>query len=234
MQSVVETTAGRLIVSKLVAGAPGVVHGFGVRGPDAAAYLDAMGVGDRFIVKTNQVHGNAVHMLMRPRKGPVLSGDAFISDRPGMVCFVRTADCVPILMADARRGAVAAVHAGWRGTAVDVAGSTVRAMREAFGTDPSDLVAAIGPRICGKCYEVGAEVIEAMGKAGLSESCLAGGRRVDLGKANAMLLARAGIPKSRVEVIPRCTSCEREFVSWRRDRTEEERQFNFIVITGEG
>ena len=101
-------------------------------------------------------------------------------------------------------------------------------------SDPSDLVAAVGPRICGKCYEVGEEVIEAMGKAGLSESCLAGGRRVDLGKANATLLARAGIPESRVEVIPRCTSCEREFVSWRRDRTEEERPFNFIVITGEG
>lgn len=227
------TNVGTLFCSTLLGGIPGVVHGFGSRGPDAAAYLDSLKVVDRFIVETNQVHGNTVHYLMWPKKGPRLEGDAFISDRPGMVCFVRTADCVPILVADCARRAVAAVHAGWRGTAADVAGETIRAMGRSFGTKPADCVAAIGPRICGGCYEVGGEVIAALESLALCDGWRVGGRNVDLGKANAELLVRAGLDPASVETLPRCTSCDRDFVSWRRDRTENERQFNFIVVTGD-
>ena len=226
-----QTNAGMLLQSALLDRAPGVVHGFGTRGPDAAAYLDALGIADRYLPTTNQIHGRRVHYLVRPGGGRTLAGDAFISDRPGMVCFVRTADCVPILVADTKRPAVAAIHAGWRGTAEDVAGEAIRAMREVFGTDPADCVAAVGPRICGTCYEVGPEVIAAMGKLGLRGAWRSGDRHVDLGKANAELIARAGLDPANVAVLPRCTACEPDFISWRRDRTETGRQFNFIVIS---
>ena len=229
-----ETTAGVLLQSALFDRVPGVIHGFGVRGPDAAAYLDAMGIADRYLPTTNQVHGARVHYLVRPGGGRTLEGDAFISDRPGMVCFVRTADCVPILVADTKRPAVAAIHAGWRGTAADVAGEAIRAMGEVFGTRPADCVAAVGPRICGSCYEVGPEVIKAMRELDLGDGWRSGERHVDLGKANAELLARAGLDSASVAVFPRCTACEPDFISWRRDRTVSGRQFNFIMIDGSG
>jgi len=136
-------------------------------------------------------------------------------------------------MADRSGKAVAAIHAGWRGTVRDVAGAAVRAITETFGTRPKDLVAAIGPRICGGCYEVGSEVVDSLDKLGLDGGWRGEGRRVDLGVANASLLLRAGLEESSVEVLPCCTCCDRRFVSWRRDRIEDERQFNFIVVTGE-
>lgn len=162
----------------------------------------------------------------------MLEGDAFIADRPGVVCFVRTADCAPILIADAKRPAVAAIHAGWRGTAEDVVGATLREMREAFGTRPSDCIAAVGPRICGGCYEVGAEVIRSLSALALSDGCLPDARHADLGNANRALLLRAGLSPENIALLPHCTACDRTFASWRRDRLESERQFNFIVLTG--
>lgn len=250
------TTAGKLLRCRALDAVPGVVHGFGVRGPDAAAYLDALGVCDRVLVRTNQIHGSCVHYLAddcaadhpspfpsplpplkhrRARRGEgkeVLEGDAFITDRPGIVCFVRTADCVPILIADGKRAAAAAIHAGWRGTAEDVVGETLRAMREAFGTDPAGCIAAIGPRICGGCYEVGREVIDALSALALSDGFLPDPRHADLGRANEELLLRAGLDARNISVLPHCTACDRTFASWRRDRIESERQFNFIVLTG--
>lgn len=227
-----DTAAGQLLRCPALDAIPGIVHGFGVRGPDAAAYLEALGVVARALVQTDQLHGSAVHSLTLPETGRVIEGDAFITDRPGMVCFVRTADCVPLLIADARRPAVAAIHAGWRGTAEDVAGKTIRAMREAFGTDPADCIAAIGPRICGGCYEVGPEVIQALSALSLSDGCFLDPRHADLGKANHELLLRAGLDSRNISVLPYCTACNSTFASWRRDRSEDERQFNFIVLRG--
>lgn len=225
-----ETGAGQLLRCSALDAVPGVIHGFGVRGSDAAAYLDALNVPERFLIQTNQIHGSVVHYLSWPKKGKKLEGDAFVTDRPGMVCFVRTADCAPILIADAKRPAIAAIHAGWRGTAEDVAGETLHAMREIFGTDPADCVAAIGPRICGGCYEVGPEVIRALAALSLTDGCFPDPRHTDLGRANRELLLRAGLDPQNISVLPHCTSCDRTFASWRRDRSEDERQFNFILL----
>lgn len=231
MMHMVETAAGSLLHADVLGAVPGVVHGFGARGIEVANYLDALGVKDRFIVRTNQMHGDVVHYLAWPKKGGVLEGDAFITDRPGMVCFVRTADCVPILIADTERPAIAAIHAGWRGTAKDIVGEAIRALHEVCGTRAEACVAAVGPRICGACYEVGPEVIAAMEALDAGDGWRRDGRRVDLGEANRAMLLRAGLVPSNVAVLPQCTSCDPTFASWRRDRSESERQFNFLVVT---
>jgi len=225
------TSAGKLLRSELIDGVTNVIHGFGVRGVMPSQYLDALGIKDRFIVETDQMHGGTVHYLMWPKKGSVLEGDAFISDRPGMVCFVRGADCVPILIADTKRPAVAAVHAGWRGTVENVIGETLKAMKGVFGTESSDCVAAIGPAICGKCYEVGSEVVEAISKLDVGKEWLIDSNHVDLKMAVASLLQKSGVPRSNIDVSNHCTFCDPAFASWRRDHDEDERQFSFIMIT---
>jgi polyphenol oxidase len=89
------------------------------------------------------------------------SGDALLTDQPGILLSVRTADCVPILLVDSARHAIAAVHAGWRGSLQRIAEKTVGEMGRAFHSQPEELLAAIGPSIRACCYEVGQEVVEA-------------------------------------------------------------------------
>ncbi|MFA5812545.1 MAG: laccase domain-containing protein, partial [bacterium] len=181
-----------MIRSELLQSALISAHGFGKRGVPVESYIGGLGIEACRHFQTNQIHGNRVHRLPVRGGGDALQGDAFMTDEPGVVCSVRTADCVPIIIADIRRGAVAAVHAGWRGTACDVAGATIGEMSRAFETEPADCVAAIGPRICGRCYEVGEEVVNGIEALGIGGEWRRGGSRVDLGAANFELLARAG------------------------------------------
>ena len=97
----------------------------------------------------------------RADEGSRPAGDALLTDQPGILPSVRAADCMPILIADTRRRAVAAVHAGWRGALQRIVEKAVGEMRRAFDSDPADLVAAIGPSIRACCYEVGPEVVDA-------------------------------------------------------------------------
>ena len=128
---------------------------------------------DRFVA-LNQVHGRDVVTIRRGLDPAALralqqnrpDADGLVSDAPDVALVVRAADCVPLLMADTRTGAVAAVHAGWRGTAARTAVAAIEAMAEAFGTRPGDLVVAIGPAIGPCCYEVGTDVVDAFASAG--------------------------------------------------------------------
>jgi len=105
---------------------------------------------------------NGVGRARRERDGAVkLTGDALITDRPGLLLAVQVADCLPILLFDAEKRVVAAVHAGWRGTAKRIAEKAVGRMRAEFGSNPKKLRAVIGPGIHGCCYEVGRDVVEA-------------------------------------------------------------------------
>jgi polyphenol oxidase len=133
---------------------------------DWARIADA--VGAPTVVTVTQVHGNRAVVLRRgqglPEGRP--EADVLVSERPDVAIAVRAADCVPILIADQRTGAVAAVHAGWRGTAAGAARIAVETLGEAFGANPADLRVAIGPSIAECCYEVGAELREAFATAG--------------------------------------------------------------------
>lgn len=224
------TSAGPLLKSKLLDSLPGIVHGFGVRGIELKGYLDSLQVSSPKVSGTNQIHGNRVHRLPHNSGASVIEGDAFITDSQASVCFVRTADCVPILIADRKRKAVAAIHAGWRGTSKDIVGEVMRAMRREFGTAFADCVASIGPCISGGRYEVGKEVIDAMGNLGIGMDWRLDSSHVDLKKANETLLIKSGLRQEDVETMPHCTFADHRFASWRRDCAPGERQFNFISI----
>jgi YfiH family protein len=109
------------------------------------------------LVALRQIHSDLIHRGDGVREQPV-AGDGLISDTPKLVLAVQTADCLPVILADAKRRAVGVFHAGWRGTAKRIIEKGVGEMQKHFGSDPRNLVAAIGPGVQGCCYEVGAEV----------------------------------------------------------------------------
>lgn len=164
----------------------------------------------------HQVHGAVVNAAPL---APGTQGDALVTAAAGVSLGVFVADCVPLLLEDSRTGAVAAVHAGWRGTAARVAAAAAEAMQARYGTRPGDLVAAIGPSIKGCCYQVGREVVAALGDLPDPAAFVrhAGeNATVDLQEANRQILAAAGV--GTIHLSGMCTHCDSEhFFSYRRD-----------------
>jgi YfiH family protein len=184
-------------------------HGFGTR--DANPKAD---------VTLKQVHSNGVCNVngWRPQQREK-EGDALIADEVGKSIGVRTADCVPILMLDCRTRAIAAVHAGWRGTAGEIVKSTIEKMMCDFGTAPPDLYIALGPCIRGCCYEVGAEVAKqftAWHPNWAEHDTKA--RKIDLARTNRLQMRDAGVPLDQIFDCELCTACQSgQFFSFRRE-----------------
>lgn len=211
-----------LLRSPLLEAVPGLAHGFTTaRGPDLArgaspeAWAEvarAVGMPGGGVAYASQVHGDRVLRAARP--GLVGECDALVTDRPGLLVAVRVADCVPILVAGT--GAVAAIHAGWRGVAAGVVSAAIDALRS---LDGGPLVAVVGPCISAEAYEVGDEVIAGIASAGVPEDVFvrSGSRRphVDLRAAVAWQLRRGGV--DQVEVLPDCTFSDPLLHSHRRD-----------------
>ena len=195
---------------------PWLIHGFGTRFSDIPALVAPLAT-------LRQVH-SAVCVEAAGRSGVLGEGDALVENTPGRAVAVKTADCLPILLADARNRAVAAVHAGWRGTAAHIVEAAVAAMRDRFGTRAADLDAAIGPGIGPCCYEVGPEVAERFGREGRT--------RLDLAAENRRQLEEAGVP--RIYLAGLCTMCGPEFHSYRRDRDAAGRMHAFAGIVADG
>lgn len=174
-------------------------------------------------VEASQVHGAVVTRVGAADAGsPVPGADGLITDEPGVALAIHAADCAAILLADPDRRAVGAVHAGWRGAAAGVAEEAVRAMRNAFGTRPQGLVAAIGPAIGPCCYEVDGPVLDAFARWPWRDEVMipAGPQRwrLDIPSALARQLHEAGV--RRVAVLGSCTRDHPDlFYSYRRDRT---------------
>jgi YfiH family protein len=180
--------------------------------------------------RVRQAHGAAVVRLDGPT-APAPEADAVLSTMPGVAACVSTADCVPILLADPRSGAVAAVHAGWRGTLARVAAAAVAALGREVGAAPGTLLAAVGPSIGPCCYAISPE-LAARFAAELGPGLSAAGEapRLDLWTANLRVLEVAGVAVERVDLLRRCASCEAEaFYSHRRDRGRTGRQVAFIA-----
>jgi YfiH family protein len=114
------------------------------------------------LVSLRQIHSDLIYRVDRMRVDRMpeqpLAGDGMVTDTPGLLVTVQTADCLPIILVDQKRQAVGVFHAGWRGTVKRIVEKGVGAMRKHFGSDPRDLLAAIGPGVHGCCYEVGEEV----------------------------------------------------------------------------
>ena len=180
--------------------------------------------------RVRQVHGARVIRAERACE-PREEADAVVSTAEGVAACVSVADCVPVLLADPESGAVAAVHAGWRGTLARAAAEAVAALGRDAGAPAARLLAAVGPAIGPCCYEVSEEVA-ARFRDELGEGTVRAGARprVDLWHANVRVLAAAGLREDRIDVLGRCTSCERElFFSHRRDAGRTGRQTAFIA-----
>jgi YfiH family protein len=187
-------------------------HGFGTR--LASIPQEAM-------ASLKQIH--SAIPLPADQQGCMGEGDALVSSKRGLRISVRTADCYPVLLVDVQRRTIAAVHAGWRGTAAGIVSKTLAAM----GSNPKDVFAAIGPGIGPCCYEVGEEVGRQFG--------LSGRGRINLAAANRMQLEISGVPLAQIDSLSGCTFCSAiegapMFHSYRRDRDEAGRMISYIGL----
>lgn len=175
----------------------------------------ALGVEAEKLVLTRQVHGDVIRVVTELDCRGVdhhayPECDGLITNTWGVSLVVFTADCTPILLHDPVTGAVGAAHAGWRGTALDIAGKTVQAMVDTFGCRAADIRAAIGPNIGPCCFETDEDVPlaleESFGKA-VGEWIRPSGNKfyVNLKAINALALRRAGV--ASVEISQECTMC---------------------------
>lgn len=195
-------------------------------------FLKAIGADGGRIAMTNQVHGGAVRCVTTadvksdPYDKPAYEADGLMTDLPGVALIVYSADCIPILFYDPARRVIAAVHAGWRGTAAGIAAAAVERMRDVYGCQPADILAAIGPGIGPDCFETHEDVPNAM-TAALSTAVLRhitikenGKFAVDLKNINAMRLEQAGLDPAHIAVSRVCTSCDLDkFWSHRKQGT---------------
>lgn len=196
----------------------------------------ALGHSDVCIVTLRQVHSDVLHVIREPLPDTP-SGDALVTQARDLLLGIQTADCIPILLVDPRHRAIAAVHAGWRGTVARIAEKTVGRMAMDFGTQPKDVLAALGPGIGRCCYEVGPDVVKEFA-AQFSDAgewfdgpftMLASGEdpnplpwltmmppghqpppvrcHLDLHAANSAILANAGLQHKNIFTADFCTSC---------------------------
>ena len=197
------------------------------------------------LVALRQIHSDLIHrvdgMCVDRIPERPLAGDGMVTDTPGLLLAVQTADCLPIIVADGKRRAVGVFHAGWRGTVKRIVEKGVGEMRKHFGSDPRDLVVAIGPGIRGCCYEVGEEVrIKFEAQFAYANSLFrevkesdpvrekypllfltarAPGHSklpvrlfLDLVEANRRQLLDAGVPAKNIDAAAPCTACHSELL----------------------
>ncbi len=187
-------------------------------------------------VLSRQTHTDNIRLVTKEDMGKGLVKESDIFDTDGLITaekgiplVVFTADCVPILLYDPKQPVVAAVHAGWRGTVQNIGGKAVRMMQEQFGSDPKDILAAIGPSI-GPChFAFGKEATEYFPEE-FCKPC-EDGYLVDLWAMNRKRVMEQGVPEENIEVAELCTVCHaEEFYSYRTHREHTGRQAAMIMI----
>ena len=219
-------------------------------------FQSALGASDFPLISLKQIHSDVIHLFDNAPFDPC-RGDASITNRPGLLLAVQTADCVPILFVDPKKRAIAAIHAGWRGTLARIAAKTIGKMQMHFGTNPRDILAAIGPSIGGCCYEVGTEVAtqflsQFSDAPAYFEEFRTGdepnpvqwlnmmppghqpppkGVLLDLRKANRSQLLAAGLRPQNIDTIDLCTACRPDLLfSYRKEGSATGRLMAAIAL----
>jgi polyphenol oxidase len=220
-----------------LAAVPGLVHGFerrsaasGESREEARRRVEQALQGAGRLLLLKQVHGRTV--VQAPWEGRP-EADAALAPEPGLVLGIETADCLPVLVVDPQRRAVAAAHAGWRGTVAQVAREAVRAL-VAGGSRKGDLRAALGPGIGPCCYEVGDDVRQAFGPEGAAffRPGPRGRDHLDVRAANRAQLLAEGLRPQQVAAVEECTFCHPDlYHSYRRDGKDAGRMINFVGFT---
>jgi hypothetical protein len=219
-------------------------------------FQTAAGAPDLPLIALKQIHSDVIHVFDNPSTDSC-RGDASITNRPGLLLAIQTADCVPILLVDTKKRAIAAIHAGWRGTLARIAAKTIGKMQMHFGTNPRDLLAAVGPSIGPCCYEVGTEVatqflsqfsdapayfdefrtgdepnpIQWLNMMPPGHQPPPKGVLLDLRKANRSQLLTAGLRPQNTHTIDLCTACHPDlFFSYRKQGPTSGRLMSVIAL----
>lgn len=188
------------------------------------------------LVQLKQVHSGVIHRVNAPTNHP-LTGDGLITNVPELLLGVKTADCIPVLVADIKKRAVGAFHAGWRGTVARIVEKGIGEMRKHYGSNPRDIEAAIGPGVHRCCYTVGEELIHSfesqfayakelfheeydfeslhnkypmlfLNQRAPGHGEPATKMQLDLVEANRRQLLDAGVPEKNIFAFDECTSCD--------------------------
>jgi len=216
----------------------------------------AVGAEDLPLITLKQFHSDVIHLFHDAPSDPC-RGDASITNRPNLLLAIQTADCVPILLVDPKKRAIAAIHAGWRGTLARIVAKTLGKMQMHFGTNPRELLAAIGPSIGPCCYEVGTEVatqflsqfpdapdyfdefrsgdepnpIQWLNMMPPGHQPPPKGVLLDLRKANRSQLLAAGLRTQNIHTIDLCTACRPDLLfSYRKEGPASGRLMSVIAI----
>ena len=199
-------------------------------------FLSALNLDETLLATLHQVHSKRVHIigdLTGEWNQP--EGDALITGLRGITVAVQTADCMPVLIADPVNDVIAAVHSGWRGTLARILSETVRAMQNAFGTDPADLRVALGPGIQACCFQVGPEVAQLFSKEYRDASLVVpmpavpNKHLLNLERALEIQCVEAGIDPENCYSSGACTRCNtHEFFSYRAEGARAGRMMAII------
>jgi hypothetical protein len=213
---------------------PGLVHGFSTRVLDHEIALKKLKTNDLRLHLLKQVHGDhivIITQLSSPAERP--EADGFLSSEPGTLLGIATADCVPVLMVDPRKGVAAALHAGWRGTLKGITPRAIELLRSQWNVVAQDLHVALGPSIGGCCYEVGPEVgTEIVARWNIRSASawrpVKGKGFLDLREVNATQITESGVPRANISLTGPCTFCDSSFASYRREGKGAGRQLSVI------
>lgn len=190
----------------------------------------AIGIDYTRLVFSDQVHGDNLRVVTEADIGKGLTlpsdiedADGLMTNVPGVPLITFYADCVSLFFLDTKNKAIAVTHSGWKGTVLKIGAKTIKQMSEVYGTKPEDCLVGIGPSIGPECFEVGPEVAEEFRNAfdNWAEFIEPFGKekfKIDLWKANKLLLMKLGIPEGNITVSGMCTKCKEDmFFSYRRD-----------------
>ena len=219
-------------------------------------FQSALGAKDFSLIPLKQIHSDLVRQIESKQSEPLFA-DASVTNNPGLLLAVQTADCVPILLVDPKKRGVAAIHAGWRGTIKRIAAKAVGHLQMHFGSNPRDLLAAIGPAIGGCCYEVGTDFaanflsqfadapdffdefrtgdepnpIQWLNQMPPGHQPPPKNVFLDLRKANVSQLRAAGLSPQNIFVSTLCTADRPDLLfSYRKQSTSSGRQMSVIGI----
>jgi hypothetical protein len=215
---------------------PFLVHGFGSKYWRDSDFQDQPILHSFERLYLRQIHSDIVHVVEEVPEA-TLSGDALLTVRAGLLLVIQTADCLPVLMVDPEKKALAAVHCGWRSMGQELIRKSIRYLEGRFQCDPATLLVALGPCIERACYEVGEDVRTAFRQRGLSDDVFfphphhRGKYYLDLKAAAENQLLDDGVKDAHIFRVNRCTYCEEVLFSYRESRRKAGRLLSFIGKT---
>jgi len=215
---------------------PYLVHGFGTSHLKERSIASDADFSDFFPISLRQTHSDIIRVITEslPERS---EGDAMVTDLPGILLIIKTADCLPVLAMDIQNRVVAAVHCGWRGTLKRITEKAIQTMHQNYGSDYGSLYVALGPCISRTCYEVGEDLRKKFEREGLHRGVFSRHPShkkkyvLDLREANRSQILALGVQEKNIFSVDHCTFCERNLFSHRRDRDRPGRLINFIGIS---